>query len=280
MAIIVFTTAVNNATLTLVPDPASKGRPTSIGTIARSWKSNMPNAARPWRVPRSSLSRRSCRTKAEDESAKPPPTTRAVADETPGRTSLAKLVKTTDDMTICNKPRPNTSFFIALRRSRLSSSPISKRKKTIPSSASISMLCISWITSNALGPSKHPVIMKPMIGLKSKAFMTGAVSAAAKRSTSTSRFPPEMCEISSVKPSWQICSVWHIVCHTFPNAFVPSTDLVASTIAKGVCLAILVGIPPTRFATRSVAAKSLPSSAFGPSMFLKMRLLVCFNSVI
>mmetsp|Transcript_37280 Transcript_37280/g.100900 ORF Transcript_37280/g.100900 Transcript_37280/m.100900 type:complete len:367 (+) Transcript_37280:1111-2211(+) len=172
------------------PPPARSGMPTSIGTIARSWKSSIPNAARPWRVLSSSLSRRSCSTNADDERASPPPITTLAGPATLGKTSGARAAKTSVVTTICAVPNPKTSFLIDTRRSRLSSSPISKRKKTIPSSARASIVCRSLTAPRPDGPSTHPDSRKPKMGLMSSILKTGITHAVAISSTSTSLFAP------------------------------------------------------------------------------------------
>ena len=83
-------------------------------------------------MPIASLSFKSCNTNAEEDRARLPPTVIAAAVGRPQTTEIAEPAAAVTRN--CALPSPKTSFFMAFRRATESSRPISKRKKTIPSS--------------------------------------------------------------------------------------------------------------------------------------------------
>mmetsp|Transcript_63335 Transcript_63335/g.137091 ORF Transcript_63335/g.137091 Transcript_63335/m.137091 type:complete len:207 (-) Transcript_63335:11-631(-) len=69
---------------------------------------------------------------------------------------MVRLVQTN-----CARPRPKTSRFMFFSLSKLSSSPISQRKKMMPTSPSVSTKCMSWMREKPEGPMTMPMARKP-----------------------------------------------------------------------------------------------------------------------
>mmetsp|Transcript_39141 Transcript_39141/g.126572 ORF Transcript_39141/g.126572 Transcript_39141/m.126572 type:complete len:304 (+) Transcript_39141:214-1125(+) len=174
--------ATRRAAPRAAPDePPSSGVTTRSGTTAMSWKSKMPKEARPKRVASSPFSDRSWITKAEEESARPPPKTTAAGPEAPS--AVATAPKTKEVSANCAPPRRNASRPTDLSLSSSSSSPISKRKKTTPNSASLVVVATSDTTPSPVGPRRMPAKRNPRTGERLRRPMIGVTSAAVASST-------------------------------------------------------------------------------------------------
>mmetsp|Transcript_31950 Transcript_31950/g.71955 ORF Transcript_31950/g.71955 Transcript_31950/m.71955 type:complete len:412 (-) Transcript_31950:496-1731(-) len=216
--------------------PARRGIPTSNGTTARSWKSKMPKEARPCLVAISSLSLRICRAKAELERASPAPITTRAAGEIPGKNTSLKMAVTAVHNTICAAPSPKTSLRIETRRSRESSMPISKRKKTIPNSAMCPSTTVSWISPKPEGPMAQPVARNPRMGLRPKVLKSGITVAVHRSSVSTSNRRPDTSCLSSAMASLTSAAT---------SLSVPAMDEAESGTAGGATVASTARPRPT-----------------------------------
>mmetsp|Transcript_56673 Transcript_56673/g.165815 ORF Transcript_56673/g.165815 Transcript_56673/m.165815 type:complete len:203 (+) Transcript_56673:1456-2064(+) len=125
----------------LPPPPTSSGATTSSGTTARSWKSSTPKDARPYRVPSCPLSRTSCSTKAEEESASAPPRTTSAPGASVGSRNCARQATAKPVTTYCAMPSTKTSNFMERTFSTESSNPISNKKNMMPNSAKCWVMC-------------------------------------------------------------------------------------------------------------------------------------------
>lgn len=66
----------------------------------------------------------------------------------------------------CSPPKPRTYFFIDMRRPKVSSNPIAKSKKTIPSSAIDFVVSVLVNIPKPKGPIAAPDTKYPRAGLK------------------------------------------------------------------------------------------------------------------
>mmetsp|Transcript_45354 Transcript_45354/g.145960 ORF Transcript_45354/g.145960 Transcript_45354/m.145960 type:complete len:249 (-) Transcript_45354:562-1308(-) len=235
--------ATRRAAPRAAPDePPRSGVTTRRGTTAMSWKSKMPKEARPKRVASSPFSDSSWITKAEEESARPPPKTMAAGPEAPN--AVATAPKTREVSANCAPPSRKASRPTDFSLSNSSSSPISKRKKTTPNSASLVVVATSDTTPRPVGPRRMPAKRKPRTGERLRVPMIGVTSAAVARSTIVSRSAGEACS----RPSRHVCAT--------ALALRPTKPLGASAVlARAVAAAEVRRPPPPK---RTLTLSSAP----------------------
>ena len=205
----------------------------------------MPNEARPKRDASSPFSLSSWITKADEESASPPPSTSATAPVAPALSAkepMRKVVSRNWAVPSVNASRPTD-----LRRSSSSSRPISKRKKTTPSSASLVVVSTSETHCKPAGPSSMPAKRKPSTGLSPNRFITGWTSAVASSKTIVSRSPP---------------CIWCAISPTLRSAFGPpeasfSAKLCTLAASEGTDIADFAKLC-SRFAESKLGEVTLP----------------------
>ena len=171
-----------------------------IGATARSWARRMEKVARPAVVltrPRSAITGM---TTAVDDRARPIPRTAAETSGCPMNTNTA--ASATVQAATWVRPRPNTSFRMALSRSHDSSSPIMNSRKATPSSdrdriwAASEMVsqdsqgAVSARRARPSGPSSTPAARKPRTGLIFRRLNSGTTTPAAARKTTRSLYSP------------------------------------------------------------------------------------------
>jgi hypothetical protein len=132
----------------------SSGTTASSGMVATSWKSRMPNAARPWGRVSSFFSARVCIANAVEESASAAPTMPASAGVAPkANASPPTIAPVAATWTV---PTPKTAPRIFQRRLGWSSSPMRKSRSTTPSSAKCSVASTSFAKPRTDGPTSTP----------------------------------------------------------------------------------------------------------------------------
>mmetsp|Transcript_257 Transcript_257/g.1003 ORF Transcript_257/g.1003 Transcript_257/m.1003 type:complete len:209 (-) Transcript_257:1879-2505(-) len=142
--------------------PASSGTSIKTSTTVRSWKSSTEKVPRPCRVPASPRSCSTCKATAVEENARPMPTTTDCGIVSPH--AIAAAAHNIVVITICAEPMPKMYLAMDWRRSRDSSSPILKRRKTTPNSAR-TCACATWPTRPVVyGPTAAPPRRKPSTG--------------------------------------------------------------------------------------------------------------------
>mmetsp|Transcript_35627 Transcript_35627/g.65276 ORF Transcript_35627/g.65276 Transcript_35627/m.65276 type:complete len:202 (-) Transcript_35627:572-1177(-) len=166
---------------------ASKGTTTSNGTTARSCRRRTPKEALPYLVASWPLSRTSCRTKAEEDKAKPPPRTTNDVTGNEGAKKCARHAIISPVPKNWNEPIPKTSYFIDRTFSTDNSRPISNRKKIMPNSAKKCASCRPDIQFNPDGPRITPIAKKPRIDDVRRIFIMGTNSMVAPNKPRTSR---------------------------------------------------------------------------------------------
>mmetsp|Transcript_29659 Transcript_29659/g.46760 ORF Transcript_29659/g.46760 Transcript_29659/m.46760 type:complete len:256 (-) Transcript_29659:444-1211(-) len=151
----------------------------------------------------SSRSFSSWSTKAELLSARPPPTVAAALAVTRppsarGSGSAQRVSAATPAAVSpnCSAPSPKTSRRMLISRSTLSSRPISKRKNTMPSSASLEVVLTLVNSFSPEGPMRQPTPRKPRMGDMPSFLQRGAIMAVANSSSSVSRFSAGKCRLS------------------------------------------------------------------------------------
>ena len=183
------------------------------------------------------LSLMSCSTNAELLRLSAPPTTIDAGPLSPPA-YLATRPMATAVIPYWLSPSPNTSFFMLLSLSTLSSIPISNRKKTMPSSANVSVVCIPDMTPKPFGPNSIPDARKPNMGDVPAILQRGVMRAVAPRRMRVSLFGPCMYFRRSDRASRKVFWVWVV-------------RLSSSTAAAGGDTATLDPPPPPRAPRRS-----------------------------
>mmetsp|Transcript_12712 Transcript_12712/g.27439 ORF Transcript_12712/g.27439 Transcript_12712/m.27439 type:complete len:385 (-) Transcript_12712:360-1514(-) len=201
-----------------LPLPARMGVATNRGTTARSCSSSTPKEALPNLVASSFLSLINCSTNAELLRLSAPPTTTEAGALSPPR-NFATIPNTAAVIVYWLNPSPNTSFFMLFSLSTLSSSPISKRKNTMPNSARVSVVCIPEITPKPFGPRSIPLARKPRMGEVPAILHKGVMSAVANRRKRVSLFGPAMYAFRSDRASRKVLRVWVDSSSTAATAF-------------------------------------------------------------
>ncbi len=190
---------------------AAVPRRKSKGTSARSSKSSMASAARPTGLVVPAIGS----TSAVDDMASAKPSATALCAGWP-ITSRAPPIRTAPPSSSA-APIPKTSFRIATRRLKLSSSPMAKSRRMIPSSANGSIACGLEIVKKLSqrnspvspprpdGPTIIPTRMKPMTGEILSRAKAGMTIPAAPRMTRAS-LKPEVPNSLCMKPIEQAAS--------------------------------------------------------------------------
>ncbi len=139
--------------LSATPLPSS-GTSASIGMAATSWNRRIPNAARPWPLVSSFFSPSTCMANAVDDSDRPRAATTATSGPAPSKSAAAPTSAAV--ATTCKAPTPNTAPRMRHTRAGCSSSPITNRSSTTPSSAMCRVASTSWTRSSPTGPITAP----------------------------------------------------------------------------------------------------------------------------